>query len=266
MTIFRRFLRDRRRSSLWWALGFFSLVAFTVAFYPSIKGQQNVDQVVKDLPPAVQAMFGLESGVPISSAPGYLHARMFASLYPILLLVLAIGLGSAAIGGSEEDGVLELLLSNPISRRRVFAERFLAMAALTFAQAAFFLAVLVPLAGLVGALKGVSVSGLVVAGLGGAALALLHGSIAFSIGASTGRRGPAIGIASATAAAGYLAQGILVAADAPAVVLNLTPWHWFLKQNLLVAGPNLAAWLPALGLSVAIAAASLPRFLSRDLR
>ncbi|MCC7000497.1 MAG: hypothetical protein IT370_38215, partial [Deltaproteobacteria bacterium] len=56
MTVLRYFLRDRRKSAFWWALGFFALAAFTCAFYPSIKGQQDLDQVVKDLPPAVQAM------------------------------------------------------------------------------------------------------------------------------------------------------------------------------------------------------------------
>lgn len=266
MTVLRYFLRDRRRSAFWWALGFFALAAFTCAFYPSIKGQQDLDQVVKDLPPAVQAMFGFESGISLSSAPGYLQARMFASLYPILLLVLAIGTGAGAIGGNEEDGGLELLLSNPISRLRVQVERFLGLGLVVVVQGVLFCAVLLPLAALFGALEGVSLGGLLAATAGGITLALLHGSVAFTVGAWTGRRGVAIGVASAVAAAGYLAQGLLAATDVPDAVRDLTPWYWFLHENLLAKGPNVSAWLPALIVSCVVAAASVPRFLSRDLR
>lgn len=266
MTVLRYFLRDRRKSAFWWALGFFALAAFTCAFYPSIKGQQDLDQVVKDLPPAVQAMFGFESGISLSSAPGYLQARMFASLYPILLLVLAIGTGAGAIGGAEEDGGLELLLSNPISRLRVQFERFLGLAIVVSAQGALFCALLLPLAALFGALDGVSMGGLLTATAGGIALALLHGSLAFATGCWTGRRSIAIGVASAVAAGGYLAQGLLAAADVPDAIRDLTPWYWFLHENLLAKGPNVSAWLPALVLSCLVAAASVPRFLSRDLR
>lgn len=266
MTVLRYFLRDRRRSAFWWALGFLALAAFTCAFYPSIKGQQDLDEVVKDLPPAVQAMFGFEAGISLSSAPGYLQARMFASLYPILLVVLAIGAGAGAIGGNEEDGGLELLLSNPVSRLRVQLERFLGMAIVVSIQGVLFCAFLLPLAAAFGALDGVSIGGLLAATAGGVTLALLHGSMAFAIGAWTGRRSVAIGGASALAAAGYLAHGLLATADLPTAIRLLTPWYWLLHENLLAKGPNLSAWLPALLVSCAIAAGSVPRFLSRDLR
>lgn len=266
MTVLRYFLRDRRKSAFWWALGFFALAAFTCAFYPSIKGQQDLDQVVKDLPPAVQAMFGFESGISLSSAPGYLQARMFASLYPILLLVLAIGTGAGAIGGNEEDGGLELLLSNPISRLRVQAEQFSGLAVVVFVQGLLFCAFLLPLAAAFGALDGVSIAGLVAAAAGGVTLALLHGSLAFAVGSWTGRRSIAIGVSSAVAAAGYLAQGLLAATDVPGAIRDLTPWYWLLHENLLARGPNLSSWLPALVASFLVAAASTPRFLSRDLR
>ena len=48
-------------------------------------------------------------------------------MLPLLLLVFAIGLGARAIAGSEQEGTLELLLSNPVTRRTVVAERYLAM-------------------------------------------------------------------------------------------------------------------------------------------
>mgnify|MGYP002382442678 CR=1 FL=1 len=124
----------------------------------------------------------------------------------------------------------------------------------------------IALAALFGALDGVSMGGLLAATAGSIALALLHGSLAFTTGCWTGRRSIAIGVASAVAAGGYLAQGLLAAADVPDAIRDLTPWYWFLHENLLAKGPNVSAWLPALVLSCLVAAASVPRFLSRDLR
>ena len=40
-----RFLRDTRRSTAWWALGMVALVLFTVAFYPSVKGNEAFDKL-----------------------------------------------------------------------------------------------------------------------------------------------------------------------------------------------------------------------------
>lgn len=266
MTVLLRFLEDRRRSSLWWAIGVFGAIFFTMAFYPSVKDQQNLDQVLEDLPPTVQALFGFEAGVPISSAPGYLQLRLFASLLTILLLVLAIATGAAAIGGNEEDGGLELLLSNPVTRARVFISRYLALVFLMAGYAVLMFAGIFAVGPLFGALERVQIDGLFVACFGCGLIALLHGSIAFAVGAWTGRRSVALAAASAVAAGGYLAQGVLTAADVPEPLRYASPWYWFLKDNMLAHGPNISAWLPALVLSPIVAVAAWPRFRARDLQ
>ena len=40
-------------------------------------------------------------------------------MVPLLLLIAAIGAGAGAIAGEEERGTLDLLLSLPVSRRRL---------------------------------------------------------------------------------------------------------------------------------------------------
>jgi len=266
MTVFLKFLEDRRRSSLWWGLGIMAAVVFTLAFYPSVKGQDDLDQVLEDLPAGVQAVFGFEEGIPISSAPGYLQLRLFASVGIILLLILAVAAGASAVGGSEEDGSLELLLANPVTRRRVFFERYLAVAASVAAFSALMFAGVVTAGPAFDALEGVRIDGLAVACLGCGLIALLHGSVAFAAGAWTGRRSTALAVASAVAVAGYLAQGVLSAADVPEAVRFVSPWHWFLRDNMLAHGPNVASWLPALIASPVVAVAAWPRFRDRDLR
>ncbi len=68
---------------------------------------------MRDLPASVRALIGSQEGIPLTSAPGYLQARLFSTILPILLLVYAISLGSRAIGGAEEDGTLQLVVTAP---------------------------------------------------------------------------------------------------------------------------------------------------------
>lgn len=265
MTIARRFIVDRWRADGWWALGIVVMVIVNLAFFPAIKGKADLDQTVADLPPALKAMFGIEEGVSIGSAAGYLQAQIFSSVAPILLLVLAIALGSGALGGAEEDGSAELLLANPVSRLQFVLDRFAAMAGVIALHTLVLLASAFIFCPMFGALDGVDRAGLAVACIGCGALAMLHASIAFAAGAWFGRRTPAIAIASAVGAGGYVLLGLFSAIDAPEPVRYLTPWYWFLNQNLMITGASWLAFVPALIVSVLVCAAVVPRFLSRDL-
>ena len=92
------------------------------------RDDRSLDRVVEHLPASMRALIGTQASIPLSSAAGYLQARLFSTTLPILLLVYAIGLGAAAIGGAEEDGTLQLVVTAPITRKRVAYERFAASA------------------------------------------------------------------------------------------------------------------------------------------
>ncbi|WP_322796345.1 ABC transporter permease subunit [Tepidiforma sp.] len=266
MTIFRRALRDRRRSTLWWVLGLLALNLLTLAFYPSIRGQQEFDDLVQQMPPALRDLFGMSEGISLSSAPGYLWARLFSSLLTVLLVIYAVVAGSACIGGSEEDGTLELILANPVTRRRVAAERLVAVSTLLALLGVVSVATLVLLAPPFHGLENISAGGLAAACAGAVTLAGFHLSLAFTAGAITGRRGPGLALGMVVAVGGFLAQGLLTAAGAPAWLRNLNPWFWYLESNLLAFGPSWEAWLPALLLSIPPAAVAIAIFERRDLR
>ncbi|MEO8540554.1 MAG: ABC transporter permease subunit [bacterium] len=266
MTVVRRFVTDRWRTDCWWALGIIVMVVLNLAFFPGIKGTADLDQTVANLPPALKAMFGIEEGISIGSAAGYLQAQVFSSVAPIILLVLAIALGSGALGGAEEDGATEFLLSYPIKRTNLVIDRFVAMMGVLVLHTLILLAAVFVFCPMFGALDGVDLPGLVAACIGCGALAMLHASIAFTAGAWFGRRTPATAIASAIAAGGYVLLGLFSAIDAPEPVRYLTPWYWFLKTNLLISGADWMAFVPALALSVLIGAAAIPIFANRDIR
>jgi ABC-2 type transport system permease protein len=98
------------------------------------------------------------------------------------------------------------------------------------------------------------------------ALGLLHGSLAFAVGAAAGRRGVAVALATAVAVAGYLVETVLAAAGDLGIVRQLSPWHWYLDRNLLAEGPTPAAIVLPIAVSAALLAAGWAAFRRRDLR
>lgn len=266
MIVARRFVAERRRSLRWWALGVAGLVAFTVAFWPSVRGQVSFEEVYEDLPEALRAMLGASADLGITTAPGYLQGRLYGSLLPLVLLVLAIGSAVRATAGAEEDGTLEQLVTLPVTRRRLMLERVTAVAVITLIAGLLAVVVLVALGRPSGATDGIRVASLIAATSGAVALAWFHGALAFAIGAGTGRRALASGIASSTAIGGFLLQGLLAASDPPGWARWLSPWHWYLHRPAIVEGwtwPMLV--LPGVG-AVALVALGTLRFERRDLR
>lgn len=266
MTIVTRLLLDRKRGALWWTLGTVLGVASIVGLWPSVKGNGDIEDVVQNLPAGVRAMFGMEDGVGLSSAPGYLHARLFSTVLPIILLIYAIGLGARAIGGAEEDGTLLLVVIAPVTRRRVAIERIAASMALVLWLVVVALVTTLALGAAVGIFDGVSIRRVIVDLVAVTALALLYLAIAFAAGASTGRRGPAISVASGIAVGGYILHGLAASAKVIQPLRVVSPWWWFLDRNLVVHDPTfLSIGLP-LVLAAAITAYGVVAFERRDLK
>jgi ABC-2 type transport system permease protein len=261
-----RSLADRRRGAMWWSIGTFSGVAAIVGLWPSVKGNGDIEDVVKDLPAGVRALFGAKEGISISSAPGYLQARLFSTILPVLLIVYAIGLGARAIGGAEEDGTLQLVVVAPVTRRRVAFERFAATKVLVVGQAIVALATIYLIGAAVGVFDDVRASRFLLATLGVTELALLHLCIAFTAGAVTGRRGPALSVASGVAVGGFVLHGLAASATAIEPIRWLSPWWWFLDRNMLVEDPTfLALGLPII-LATVIFVGGVLAYERRDLK
>jgi ABC-2 type transport system permease protein len=266
MIVAARLLRDRRTATLGWAAGFVALILFTVAFYPSIKDQRAIEDLLADMPETFRTMVGYQPDVPLSSPAGYLHARLFSTIAPVLAIVYGIGAGARAVAGSEEAGTLEPLLANPITRGRVLVERYLATFALLLALAAVFSLALIVLAQPFDALDGISIANLLGACAAVFTLGLLHGTLAFTVGAAAGRRGLAIAVATSVAVAGYLIQNLFGLTDNLRPWRVLSPWHWYLDRNMLADGPTPAAILLPIVICAALLTLGWIRFVHRDLR
>jgi ABC-2 type transport system permease protein len=262
VTLFLRFFKDKRRWIIWWSVATAALVLLSIAFYPAFKEFTQFDEQFKA--EGARAIFGGQGGISLVSPEGFLHGQVFTTNLPILLLIFAIGLGSRAIAGAEGDGTLELLLANPVTRRRVVLERYATVVAQTIVLGVVTTAVIVAFAPLV-QLDGLSVVNIVGACAGAVCFGILHATIAFAFGASSGKRGIAIATSASVGAGGFVLFG-LVSGGVLEPFRFLSPWWWYASRNTVAFGaaPE-SLWAP-IAVSVALLAMGVVTFERRDLR
>lgn len=253
-TVAAKALYDQRRALAWWLLGLVAFVAFTLAFWPTIRDEgEAFTDLIDRMPAAFKAFAG---GITELATPtGYLHGRLFGLAFPLLLVVYAIGRGSDLIAGEEERGQLETLLAEPPGRPRVAVAKATALVAgvaIIAGSAWLALALGVALTDM-GADQGRIALGVA----GSALLACAYGSLALMLGALTGRKAIAAGATTALAIASWLLDGFakLDPDLQPALVASLHQYYAAGAQLIGDVEPWRLAVLAAVSiLAVAVAA------------
>jgi beta-exotoxin I transport system permease protein len=234
LSVLRRSLRDSRRAIGWWSVGLVGLVAMIVAVYPAIHHNRSLTKLARDYPKALKAFIGFGGAVDYTTAAGYLGTELFSFMVPLLLLVVGIGAGARAIAGDERAGTFDLLLANPISRRRVVLERLGAVAAEVLALALVLWASLA-----IGtALAGMDITGgrLAAASVEGALLALVFGALALLVGCATGSTTTSVAVPAAAAVAAYLVNALAALVHALEPARKASPFYLYTSGDPLRRG------------------------------
>lgn len=261
-----RMISDRRRSLLFWTLGVIFLNLIMAAAYPSIRDTgDEFDAYIESLPEGLQETFGL-TGTSIASPEGYLTSQLYSNMYPIVLLILAIGLAAWAVAGSESDGTLEMTLANPVTRVRVAVERLVGMVLIVVWVMVASTLALVLIAPAVGLDDGLPWWGVWSAGLQSVMFALVIAALSFAVGAVTGSKGLAIAVGSAVAVLGFLLQALSSVAEILQDLRWASPWYWLLRDNPVVTAPNGLNTILPLALAVVFSVVGVAVFRRRDLR
>lgn len=116
-------LRERRRSLLSWGLPIGAWSAFVVAIYPSV--EESLAKAIRSYPAALKEAFGISE---LSTVEQYLHAEMLSLIVPLAVGYLGVRSLASGLSGAAESGRLDVLLSSPVSRRRVVTACFCAAA------------------------------------------------------------------------------------------------------------------------------------------
>lgn len=260
--IFLKTFYEHRRGLMWWAIGLLGYTAMIVGFYPAIDQVPDINQMLEMLPKEMMAIF-VGDLVEMTSPVGYLNSQLFFLMGPLLLIIFAVGQGSAALASEEERGTLDLLLANPLSRTRVLLEKLAALMVMTLGLAAVLwagLALSVPLVKME-----IAAGRLAEATLSIALLALLFGVLALALGAATGNRGLSLGVTSALAVATYMINALAAAIKDVEPYRALSPFYYATGADALANGLNWGHAAVLVGLIVACAVAGWAMFQRRDL-
>lgn len=261
-SLVRKTLRDWRRTVLGWALGLAALSLIYVGSWASLKNDPDLLRLkTESLPKSLSASLGISD---LTSGTGYLQGTVYSLVGPLLLSMVAIMLGARAIAGPEDNHVMDLLLANPISRRGLVAQR---ASALIGVLVGFGLILwIVPLALSQALGMGVSVVQVSAASLGLLLLGLLFGTLALAVGAATGRRSAALGVAGTVAVAGYVIRALSENVSWMSAWRWVSPFHYYLGSDPLHNGFDLGYLLVLAGGSVVFVVVAFVTFDRRDIR
>lgn len=260
--ILERSLRDRRRSLTAWAVGIGVYVAMIVATWPSIHGSSEITKAIENYPDAMKEFFGGAAAFDYTRPGGFLNTQLFSLILPLLLTIVAIGYGAAALASDQRSGQLDLELSLPLTRSRIVTEKTLALTAAVAALTIVAAAVILTVGAIVDLQIGVTNIG--AACTGAALVALLHGLVAIAISARSGNRGLALGVSTAVFVAGYLMQALSGLVDAIRPARWLAPLYH--ANGTIPINTGFPVWhdLALLVVCAALAAAAIRFFARRD--
>ena len=125
MAIFLRKLRNNWLMILGWGVGLGLLGFYLFDIYDNFF-TQNIDlrELFSAFPEDILAFFGGDAN--LFEPSGFLHLEFF-SYMPIILGIMVISSATALISKKEEEGTLEIIIAQPVSRSLVFWSRLLAL-------------------------------------------------------------------------------------------------------------------------------------------
>ena len=231
--------------------------AAVIAMAPTIRDRSGSASIARRLPDGIAALLGIEPGLSLDSAAGYLDAWMLSLALPLVLAAVALPIAVRSIAGSESTGEMEWLAAQPLQRGQIVVERFLAIVILT-AQAALPAAIVLAVGASVGELE-LGFGTVVWAVARVVILVLLLAAIVLIASAASGSLEFAIFVA---AAVPLIVFGLIVGGESTA---RLSPVRWVLGATPADAGPAGVGVLAALGVTAICVAAAVLGFRRRDI-
>jgi beta-exotoxin I transport system permease protein len=261
-SVFTKTLRDLRWPTFWTSFALFAIAAYFTLLYPTYSTMFDLQSILDKIPPAMKAIIGAQL-VDVSSVTGFLNIELFPLILPAVLAGYAIAQGSGATAGEESRGTIDVLLSYPIPRWRVVAEKAVAI---TISVALIALGMgLGAIAGAAGSHSDID-SGKIAAGLLMASLlALDFGAIALVIASYSGNRSASVGVAAALLVVMYFVNALAPIISGLDAIKELSLFYWYLEGEPLRHGLAVGDSLVMAAVAVAGGLASLFLFSRRDL-
>ncbi|MCY3540251.1 MAG: ABC transporter permease [bacterium] len=252
--ILAKTLLDRRRALIGYSLGLSLLILWVGALFPVLRDNEGFADIMERVPREMFAAFGMDLETFLTAA-GFVFAEFFALFAPLFILLFVISAVTGEIVAEERDGLMDMMLSNPVSRRRVFVEKAAGVASGSFLTVTAITASLLianPAFGL-----NLQVGGVLATGLSLFLLGSTFGGVALLVGTLTGRPAAAGGIAGMTAFLSWFATGFSNLFTWLEGVAAFSPFTWYQEPNPLTAGFGVGHFWLALSTLVLVATATM---------
>lgn len=120
-----KILSQHKKKILAYALISVLFIWMYVAIFPSMQEKEaNFSKMMSNLPEQFMEAFGISGNI-FNNLEAFLASEYFTLVWPIILIVLAVSLASNAIAGEVEKGTIKFLLSQPISRTKLFIAKYI---------------------------------------------------------------------------------------------------------------------------------------------
>ena len=197
------------------------------------------------------------------TTPAGFFTLEFFSWVPLLYIAIGIAAATGAVGTEESRGTMDLVLAQPISRRRFIVEKILGItAALTLSIALCIpgFALAIPIGDLDISLFTVSRAILMMG-----VLVLMHTALSLWLAAWLPTRSGAAILASFIVTAGYVLQVVGSLVPALDTARKLSPFYWADSAEAMVNGIDLVSLAALLSLTFIFVWAALSAFDRREI-
>lgn len=146
--IFLRILKDKKNAFIAYSIGAIATVEMYIALFPAIRDQaQQLNKLLEAYPKGFMEAFGFTSTEALfSHLESYMSTEYFSFFWPIMVITMMISFANLMIVTELERGTIELTLSQPVSRLKLFFTRYLAGALYFLAFDFISIFVMIPLA------------------------------------------------------------------------------------------------------------------------
>ncbi len=265
--IFFRTIKDRYKSLLLYIASTVVFLEMYVALFPTFGNlaQDKITTLLDSYPKEIWTVFGLDpSMLNFTKFQVFVASEQYSFIWPVIVIILAISLANGMIAGEVEKGTIEQVISLPVSRARLFLERYLAGVAML----AVFTFVTVYSVYLLAALHKISLTGIDFSYLAISGLCFSLAVYSFAAFSSS--------IFSEKSKASFLAVGVILLSYIANIVAGLNKdyvdiqyfsiFHYFGGGVNLVKGAFVDNFLVFyLGIAAVFGFLALVRFVRRDL-
>lgn len=124
-TIFLRTIKDRKYSIIIYSAAGVLLLWLYILMFPSMQEMAgDLMKIMEGYPEAFTNMFPITEAS-FTSIENFLAMEQYSLMVPILIIFMLVAIAGVALAGEVERGTVEILLSRPVSRIKIFFARYL---------------------------------------------------------------------------------------------------------------------------------------------